>query len=146
MVILGSEDEKDVRSESVQSSRSRAKHTPHTNYHQSENCHKLGDTVTARIGDKYKKPGGKNHVKLPVYGKIIESKGNNEYVVNFVNGDILNMKSNQLKKGEKGVTFDQMLLTLMIAKKKTKLSMLQMKTKLAMLMMIHRPLPLPVIE
>ena len=44
-----------------------------------------------------------------MHGKIIESKGNNEYVVEFVNGDVLPMKSSQLTKAKDGVTFDSII-------------------------------------
>ena len=102
-VIMGSE------SSSSSSPSKRIKRSPHQNHHQSSNRHQLGETVTARIGEKYKKEGGRNSVRLPVHGKIIESKGNNMYVVEFVNGDVLTLKSTQLTKSKNGITFDRII-------------------------------------
>ena len=87
----------------------RSKRTPHKNHHQSVNRHQVGDTVTARIGEKRKKEGGKNSVREPVFGKIIKSQGNNMYVVDFVNGDIRTLKSTQLVKSKSGITYENII-------------------------------------
>ena len=68
------------------------------NYHRKSKRLQVGDIVTGKVGEVYKKPNGTNNLKKPVLGKIVESVADNMYLVHFLNNKELMMKSSQLCK------------------------------------------------
>ena len=74
------------------------KRSQRSNYHRKLKRLQVGDIVTAKVGKSYKKPNGKNTLRMPMFGNIIKSMSNNEYDVEFVNNTTKTLKSSQLSK------------------------------------------------
>ena len=86
------------------------KRSQRSNYHRKLKRLQVGDIVTAKVGKSYKKPNGKNTLRMPMFGKIIKSMSNNEYDVEFVNNTTKTLKSSQLSYISNLLKMNHMLL------------------------------------
>ena len=92
----------------IEESRNTRRPKKASNYHRKSKRLLIGDIVTGKVGKLYKKPNGKNNLRKPVLGKVVESIDNNAYKVKFVNNTEHVLKSSQLIKQKDDIMYNKL--------------------------------------